>query len=172
LPEMRMSLGIILTLPSSEVSCSEMGSASEAVTWTEHVDEVLARAGLKHGGARQRVIDLLASESCALSAVEIEDALREQDKPTARASIYRVLDLLLDHRLVERVVVGQGLSRFERTHPDGEHHHHLVCEHCGQQVAFDDPDLEEAIDSLPERLGVRVEHHEVVLRGACPDCED
>jgi Fur family ferric uptake transcriptional regulator len=149
-----------------------MSYASQAAIWTEHVDEVLGRAGLKHGGARQRIIDLLAFESCALSAVEIEDALRGQGKPTGRASIYRALDLLVDHGLVERVTVGQGLARFERTHPDGEHHHHLVCEHCGVLVAFDDPELEQAIDTLPERLGVRVEHHEVVLRGACPDCED
>ena len=146
--------------------------ASQTTRWTEHVDEVLGRAGLKRGGARQRIIDLLAWEDCALSAVEIEEMLRDQDRPTGRASIYRVLDLLVDHGLVERVTVGQGLSRFERVLPDGEHHHHLICEHCGVLIAFDDPDLEEAIDTLPERLGIRVEHHEVVLRGACPDCED
>jgi Fur family ferric uptake transcriptional regulator len=149
-----------------------MASPSEAIIWSDHVDEVLGRAGLRHGGARQRVIDLLAEEACALSAVEIEDALRVQGTPTGRASIYRTLELLADHGLVERIIVGPGLARFERTHPDGEHHHHLICEHCGVLVAFDDPHLEEAIDSLPERLGVRVEHHDVVLRGACPDCED
>jgi Fur family ferric uptake transcriptional regulator len=147
-------------------------AASGRLTWTEHVDEVLARAGLRHGGARQRVIDLLARQQCALSAVEIEEMLRDRDKPTGRASIYRVLDLLVDHGLVERVTVGQGLSRFERVLPDGEHHHHLVCEHCGRLVAFDDPQLERAIDSLPERLGMHVEHHDVVLHGACYDCED
>ncbi len=145
--------------------------AGEAVTWSEHVEDVLALAGLKHGGARQRVIDLLAHEQCALSAVEIEDALRGMGKPTARASIYRVLDLLVDHGLVERITVGQGLSRFERTLPDGEHHHHLVCQHCGRLMAFDDPELEDAIDTLPQRIGLRVEHHDVVLRGACVDCE-
>lgn len=149
-----------------------MPSRSKAVVWTEHVDEVLGRAGLRHGGARQRVIDLLADEGCALSAVEIEDALRVQGTPTGRASIYRTLELLVDHGLVERIMVGQGLARFERTHPDGEHHHHLVCEHCGRLVAFDDPELEGAIDSLPERLGVRFEHHDVMLRGACYDCDE
>ena len=148
-----------------------MGFTSGSVTGSEHVQEVLAGAGLKHGGARQRIIDLLAFEDCALSAVEIEDALRNQGRPTGRASIYRTLDLLVEHGLVERVTVEHGLSRFERIHADGEHHHHLVCEHCGQLVAFEDPQLERAIDSLSERLGVRVEHHEVVLRGACPDCE-
>ena len=145
--------------------------ASESGAWTEHVDEVLGRAGLKHGGARRRIIDLLAREPCALSAVEIEDALRAAGKPTGRASIYRVLDLLVEHGLVERVAVGDGLARFERTHPSGEHHHHLVCDSCGRLVAFDDPALERAIDDLSERLGVRVEHHDVVLRGACERCE-
>lgn len=146
-------------------------ATSEAATWSEHVHGVLARAGFKHGGARQRIIDLLAGEPCALNAVEIEDALRGQGTPTGRASIYRVLDLLVDHGLVERVAVGQGLARFERSHPSGEHHHHLVCDQCGRLVAFDDPELEQAIDSVSERLGVRVEHHDVVLHGACERCE-
>ena len=148
-----------------------MAAASPAPSWSEHVDEVLARAGLKRGGARKRIIDLLAGEPCALSAVEIEDTLRSQGKPTGRASIYRVLDLLVDHGLVERVAVGDGQSRFERSEAGGEHHHHLVCEQCGKLVAFDDPALERAIDDLSERLGVRVEHHDVVLRGACEQCE-
>jgi Fur family transcriptional regulator, ferric uptake regulator len=148
-----------------------MARAADAPTWNEHVHEVLARAGMKRGGARERIVDLLAREPCALSAVEIEDALRAQGKPTGRASIYRVLDLLVDHGLVERVAVGQGLSRFERSEAGGEHHHHLVCERCGRLVAFDDPALERAIDNLSERLGVRVEHHDVVLRGACEQCE-
>jgi Fur family ferric uptake transcriptional regulator len=103
--------------------------------------------------------------------VEIEDALRAEGGRIGRASIYRVLELLVEHGLVERVTVGHGLSRFERLLPSGEHHHHLVCEHCGRLVAFDDPGLERAIDRLSERLGIRVEHHEVVLRGACEDCE-
>ena len=115
-------------------------ASSPTVTWTEHVHAALARAGLKRGGARERVIELLAGQPCALSAVQIEDALRERGTPTGRASIYRVLDLLNEHGLVERVAVGQGQQAlFERVAPDGEHHHHLLCEQCGRLVAFDDP---------------------------------
>jgi Fur family ferric uptake transcriptional regulator len=72
---------------------------------------------------------------------------------------------------VERVEVGDGQARFERAQPGGHHHHHLVCEECGKLIAFADPGLEKAIDSLCKRLGVRVEHHEVLLRGACGDCD-
>jgi Fur family ferric uptake transcriptional regulator len=139
--------------------------------WGEHAHAVLARAGLRRGGARERIIELLDGESCALSAVEIEDALRVQGGRIGRASIYRVLELLVEHGLVERVTVGQSLSRFERILPSGEHHHHLVCERCGRLVAFDDPALERAIDGVSERLGVRVDHHDVVLHGACEECD-
>lgn len=138
--------------------------------WSDHVRSVLANAGLRHGEARERVIELLAGESCALSAVEIEDALRAGGRPTGRASIYRVLDLLAENDLVERVEVGDGVSRFEPIDPGGEHHHHLVCDRCGRLVAFDDPGLERAIGRLSDRLGLRIDHHEVVLRGSCEAC--
>jgi Fur family ferric uptake transcriptional regulator len=141
-----------------------------ATEWSEHVHAVLSQAGLKRGGARERVIELLATKPCALSAVEIEDELRASGRPTGRASVYRVLDLLVEHGLVERLEVGDGQARFERSHPDGEHHHHLVCDRCGRLVAFDDPGLERAIGRLSERLGMRIDSHDVLLRGACQRC--
>lgn len=131
---------------------------------------MLLQEGLKRGGARERVIELLSAQSCALSAVEIEDALRAKGRPTGRASIYRVLELLVARGLVERVAVGDGQARFEPIDPSGEHHHHLVCDQCGRLVAFDDPGLERAIDRLSDRLGVRIESHDVLLRGACERC--
>jgi Fur family ferric uptake transcriptional regulator len=82
-----------------------------------------------------------------------------------------VLELLVEHGLVERVDVGDGQARFEPADPSGDHHHHLVCDRCGRLVAFDDPGLERAIDSLSERLGVRIESHDVLLRGACARCD-
>src|SRR6476469_10205017 len=139
--------------------------------WSEHVHAVLSQAGLKRGASRERVIELLATKPCALSAVEIEDELRANGRQTGRASVYRVLDLLVEHGLVERLEVGDGQARFERSYPYGEPHHHLVCDRCGRLVAFDDPGLERAIDRLSQRLGVRVESHDVLLRGACASCD-
>ena len=140
-----------------------------AMDWTDRVHAELYRAGLKRGGARERVIDLLAGQACALSAVEIEGALKAGGRPTGRASIYRTLEVLAEHGLLERVEVGDGQARFERA---GEHHHHhLVCERCGRLVAFDDPGLERAIAGLSDRLGVRVSSHDVLLHGACGRCD-
>ena len=145
-------------------------ASAESTSWTEHAHAVLAGAGMKRGGARERIIRLLDEQPCALSAVEIEDALRAEGRPTGRASIYRVLELLIEHGLAERVTVGPGQARFETIHPSGHHHHHLVCDQCGRLVAFHDPGLECAIDRVSERLGVRVERHDVLLRGSCERC--
>jgi Fur family transcriptional regulator, ferric uptake regulator len=138
------------------------------MSWSEEVHTALAAAGLRRGEARERVIGLLEEQRCALSAAEIERRLADVGQPTGRASIYRVLELLADRGLLERVEVGDGQARYEpaREH----HHHHLLCEGCGALVAFDDPELERAIMRLSRRLGVAVTGHEVLLRGACAGC--
>jgi Fur family transcriptional regulator, ferric uptake regulator len=165
-----MGLSLIPVLRVRSLALCLMALHTEPESWIDHVQAVLARAGLKRGGARKRVIELLARQECALTAVEIEETLRAEGRATGRASVYRVLDLLAEHGLVERLEVGDGQARFERSLPSGEHHHHLVCERCGRLIAFDDPGLEHAIDRLSKRLGARIESHDVLLRGACERC--
>jgi Fur family transcriptional regulator, ferric uptake regulator len=132
---------------------------------------VLHRAGHHKGAARDELIELLARQDCALSALEIEDALRRRgERRVGRASVYRVLELLQEHDLVNRLDVGDGIARYELADPAGEHHHHLLCEGCGQLVPFHDPALERSIHRLSDRLGFRTTDHEVTLRGNCPDC--
>lgn len=140
-------------------------------TWVEHAEATLAAAGHKRGGARRALIELLAAQQCALTAQEIEDALRHDGaRRVSRASIYRVLDELERLRLVQRVEIGQAMVRYERTSAQAEHHHHLVCDECGTVMPFSDPQLERAIEALSEHVPLAVSDHEIVLRGACRDC--
>jgi Fur family transcriptional regulator, ferric uptake regulator len=141
--------------------------------WADHAHRALHRSGHHKGAARDRLIELLSQQDCALTAQEIEDALRTGggERPVGRASIYRALELLHDHALINRLDVGDGIARYEPADPGGDHHHHLVCDRCGRLVAFDDPALERAIHGVSERLGMRVNSHDVVLRGACEDCD-
>lgn len=150
-----------------------MPEATETTSdsWALHARDVLARAGLRRGGARAAVIDLLDRQACALTVQEIEDELRGRDRRVGRASVYRALELLVENGLLTRLEVGQGMARYEPVQPGGGHHHHLVCDRCGKLVAFDDPELEQAIDRLADRLGLEVAEHEVLLRGACKRCE-
>jgi Fur family ferric uptake transcriptional regulator len=54
-----------------------MSRAISTETWVERAEATLSAAGHKRGGARRAVLELLDRQSCALTAVAIEDALRE-----------------------------------------------------------------------------------------------
>jgi Fur family ferric uptake transcriptional regulator len=139
-------------------------------TWREHTEASLREAGFRAGGARAAVLDLMAGQDCCASAQEIHDSLRVTGRSVGIASVYRVLEVLSDLRLVQRVDVGDGVARFEPASPGGDHHHHVVCDDCGKVEPFSDPSLERAIANASDRVGYRVDAHEVVLHGECGDC--
>lgn len=141
-----------------------------AVDWQQHTLATLSAAGHRKGGARNAVVELLAEQGCALTAQEIDDRLRSGGRAVGRASVYRILELLTEMKLVQRIDVGQGIARYERNQPDGDHHHHLVCDNCGTIEPFEDPTLEQAIEQVSRRLSFAVDEHDVVLHGACSDC--
>jgi Fur family transcriptional regulator, ferric uptake regulator len=138
--------------------------------WSAHASAVLGRSGHRWGAARLAVVDVLASHRCCLTARDIADELRGQGQKTGIASVYRALDLLHELGLVQRLDVGDGTARYEPADPSGEHHHHLVCDRCGRVTAFEDERLEQAISALSKRVDHAIDAHDVVLRGACPDC--
>jgi Fur family ferric uptake transcriptional regulator len=138
--------------------------------WVEHALVALGDAGYHRGGARLAVIELLARQDCAMTAIEIDDQLRAANQAVGRASVYRTLEQLEELKLVQRLEMGRGMASYERIEPSGEHHHHVVCENCGRVEPFEDPGLERAIGRLEDRVGFEVSEHEVVLRGRCPRC--
>ncbi len=140
-------------------------------SWVQGAEAQLAAAGRKRGGARRALLELLGAQSCALTALEIEDALGGgASRRVSRASVYRILDELERLGLVQRVETGQAMVRYERVCEQEEHHHHLVCDSCGLVMPFSDPALEQAITSLSERVPLAVSEHEIVIHGACRDC--
>jgi Fur family ferric uptake transcriptional regulator len=140
--------------------------------WADRAEATLTAAGHKRGGARRALLELLDSQTCALTALEIEDALRARgaSRPVSRASVYRILEELERLRLVQRVDTGQAMVRYERVHEHDGHHHHLVCDECGLVMPFSDDGLERAIDRLSKNVPLTVSEHEIVLHGFCRDC--
>ena len=95
-----LSLDLVITrpIPNDRPKADKLAgiSATDVTTWPDHATAVLAGHGYQRGGARSRIIELLAGQPCALTALEIEDALRAQGTPIGRASVYRVLELLVE----------------------------------------------------------------------------
>jgi Fur family ferric uptake transcriptional regulator len=145
-------------------------SATTAETWTDHAASVLADAGYRSSAPRGEVIAAVAELGCSVTAREIADLLRERGSTVGLASVYRALDLLDRHGLVQRFDVGEGVARYEPAMPGGDHHHHLVCDSCGTVEPFEDDALEEAIHSLSGKTAFVIAAHDVTLHGECPAC--
>jgi Fur family ferric uptake transcriptional regulator len=140
--------------------------------WAERANERLAAAGYRRGGARHSLIRLLAAQPCALSAVELQEALNREQRSVSRASVYRILEELERAELVARIEVGHGVVRFEPVRHGTGHHHHLVCDRCGRLIPFSDEALERELERVSERVPLEVVEHEVILHGACAACSD
>lgn len=137
------------------------------MNWAETATQRLDEAGYRSGAARRAVVSLLAEESCALTALEIDRRLDS----VGRASVYRTLDQLEGLHLVQRVEIGGDAAGYERVDPD-QHHHHIVCEACGQLSPFASEELERAIEAVARRSDFTVDAHDVVLRGTCATCSE
>lgn len=133
--------------------------------WVEYAAEKIRGAGLIRSAPRQQVIELMAGEDCALTALEMDQRL----EGVGRATVYRAIDQLEELGLIQRVDLGGSALGYEKLEPSGHHHHHIVCEGCGKVEPFEDEALESAIHEIHPR-GFKLESHEVTLYGRCPDC--
>jgi Fur family transcriptional regulator, ferric uptake regulator len=138
--------------------------------WVGHAQRELEREGYRLSTPRSAVVETLAALGCSVTAKEIADRLHDRGQDIGVASIYRTLELLDKLRLTRRVDAAEGVARYEPVDPSGDHHHHLVCDTCGEVAAFEDSDLERAIERLASRVDYSIDAHDVTLRGECPAC--
>jgi Fur family transcriptional regulator, ferric uptake regulator len=140
------------------------------VNWVGHAHATLERGGYRLSAPRSAVLESLADLGCSVTVKEIADHLHARGSDVGVASIYRTLELLDKLRLARRVDAAEGVARYEPVDPSGEHHHHMVCGSCGEVRAFEDTELERAIERLATRVDYIVDTHDVTLRGECPAC--
>jgi Fur family ferric uptake transcriptional regulator len=138
-------------------------------SWAEQTRQALRSAGYRRGPAREAVVAVLSGQDCVATVPEIVAAAEAAGRPVGIASVYRVLELLTEQGLVQKIDLGDGRAHYERVDGD-EHHHHVVCDACGRVEPFSDAKLEAALHRVERETGYTVSAHDVLLRGSCVDC--
>ncbi len=126
----------------------------------------MTRIGIRYTKPRKLVFEALGYFSKPASALEIYDYLKNEIDLT---SIYRTLDLLKKSDLVNVILFGEGKKRYELKNA-GEHHHHLVCENCGD---VEDIEMKESslLKNVAEQSKFLVKKHNLEFFGLCQNCQ-
>jgi len=128
---------------------------------------LLRDAGLRVTRPRLALLSFLASAGRPVSVQRIADHVKSAD----RATIYRMLEALLEAGLLRACDVGHGHLDYELAHLP--HHHHALCTECGK--------IEEIAECVSEkrlhtealqasRLFSHIDAHQVTFYGVCIVC--
>ncbi len=93
--------------------------------------KLLEESGLGYTLNRHRILEVVGNNSSPLSAQQIFDTLSRTDNIN-RVTVYRILDLLVEKALVDRIS-GGGRSFLYGLAPNENHpaHPHFYCKSCG-----------------------------------------
>lgn len=132
--------------------------------------ELLSNAELSVTNNRMRVLEVIGNNSFPLSAKDIFNTL-ERNYSINRVTVYRILDLLVDHGVVERISTG-GRAFYYGLAPNDNHerHPHFYCTNCGQMDCLSPESLDINIDDFIRTFPGQVEKVEVRVDGICKNC--
>ena len=133
-------------------------------------DQELREAGLRVTMPRLKVLSILEQANPHhMSAEDIYKTLLDEGEDVGLATVYRVLTQFEAAGLVRRHNFEGGHSVFELN--QGDHHDHLVCEHCGMVCEFFDELIEQRQDQIAKQKGFTVTDHQHTIYGLCANCQ-
>ena len=89
---------------------------------------------------------------------DIYNSLIEKNISISKATIYRTLDILVEHNLIRKLVIGDGKAKYEKK-IGKPHHDHMICLDTGKIIEFFDEELEDLQDKIAEKHGYKVVRH-------------
>jgi len=133
-------------------------------------EELLTSIELETTDNRLRVLEVVGNNGFPLSAGDIFKTL-ERSSSINRVTVYRILDLLVDHGIVERISTG-GRSFYYGLAPNDYHepHSHFYCTRCGQMDCLNPGSLSVESEPLWKTFPGRIDKVEVRVDGVCKNC--
>lgn len=130
--------------------------------------QALDQAGVRLTGPRRELAALIARRQGHFTAADLLTDAEQHSLSIGRATVFRLLEILADQNLVERVDLPDGRHAYVPCEPS--HHHHLVCVSCGAISEVDDCGIDAVTDEAARRSGFEIQSHRLELFGRCPRC--
>ena len=126
----------------------------------------LQEFGIEPTANRIQILSLFVGAHYPLSASIIIQMSRE--RKIHRATVFRIISLFEDRKLLKRIDFMEGEFRYELT--SLPHHHHLVCRACGDIQTLKECPVEDVIKRVKRMAGFQTLDHSCELFGICKKC--
>lgn len=119
---------------------------------------------------RMIVLRIIGSSASPLTHQEIYRTAN-RTHPMNRVTVYRILDVLVERGLVERLSSGDRSFRYGLA-PNANHprHAHFYCRNCGDMECLDPGIVKLDLQPVEKVLPVVIQKVEIRLDGICRNC--
>lgn len=131
----------------------------------------LKSRGLKFTKERQLILNEINLQHRHFDLDEFYLKMRQKGLKVSKASVYRILPLLLESGLIKQVEKTDKHAHYELI-SGSRHHDHMLCLLCGRIIEFYSPKLEELQDRLCKDKDFEGMSHTLEIMGYCKGCRD
>lgn len=124
---------------------------------------------MRNSSADQVIIETLAKHSAHLTSHQIYEEVHQRLPAINPSTVYRALDRLVGLGKVTVSDMGVGAAVFELA--GEEHHHHLVCQGCGQITLLENDRIAQLIAELEKEYHYQIKTNHLILFGLCEICQ-
>jgi len=137
-------------------------------------EEELKKRGYKITSQRKIILDVInKNKDKHLSTDEIYELVRISHPEIGLATVYRTLILLDKMKIINKLDLDDGLSRYELNKLNEIHNHpHLICTRCNSVFEAEEELLDSLENEVLSKYGFTVKNHKVKLYGICRNCAE
>ncbi|OIO15101.1 transcriptional repressor [Candidatus Gottesmanbacteria bacterium CG11_big_fil_rev_8_21_14_0_20_37_11] len=117
---------------------------------------------------RKEVVKIFSRTQKPLSANELEKLLLKAKLTVNKATIYRELQFFLHNNFIIEVFLYPDKISYESS--ELKHHHHLICDSCGNIDNITNCLIEELDEDVYKKKGFKIKRHMLEFYGTCADC--
>ncbi|MBX7056855.1 MAG: transcriptional repressor [Leptospirales bacterium] len=131
----------------------------------------LKRKGLKITSQRLLVAEKIFGIHEHFTVDSLAETLKERRGEISRATIYRIVSVMVEAGLLTEHNFGQNARYYEHI-PGHEHHDHILCLDCGRIDEFVSQKIEDLQTQIASEHGYDLAEHSLNLYGRCRDWKE
>ena len=118
----------------------------------------LKKEGLKFTEQRFQLFKFLYKNDGHYECEDIIRKINKKNQKLSRATVYRTLDILVKYGFVRKIVLDDGVARYENK-ISSKHHDHMICIESGEIIEFYNDEIEKIQDEIAEKHGYVIVKH-------------